>query len=71
MQEQLPRRRKVVPCLYFTTEECADIVDTMLSALTKRNTGRVRQSFRFPAHAPYLRPCRHSAVTVRLHGCRS
>jgi hypothetical protein len=38
------RRRKAVPCMTFATEECADIVDTMLSALTELKLCRVQYS---------------------------
>ena len=51
--EQLPRRRKAVPCMSFATEECARIVDTMSSALSELKSCRVR----------------YSVVEVRPHGC--
>ncbi|MCP4875232.1 MAG: hypothetical protein GY896_07125 [Gammaproteobacteria bacterium] len=38
------RRRKVVPCLYFATEEGAGIVDTMSNALTESNAVKVRHN---------------------------
>ncbi|MCZ6798110.1 MAG: hypothetical protein O7D36_09185 [Gammaproteobacteria bacterium] len=38
------RRRKAVPCMPFATEECAGIVDTMVSALTELKSCRVWHS---------------------------
>jgi len=38
------RRWKVVPWLNIGTEECAGIVDTMLSALTEQISARARHS---------------------------